>query len=94
MNTMADEVLPEGPPDAYKALVAAILEGPIPVGPEFDAAREIVRAKPESAVSFQAMCILLEGALGDASYPSDDTQVLVPLLKELARGTIAVQDLL
>ena len=91
---MADEVQPEGPPDTYKVLVDAILDGPIPTGREYDAARQILRRQPDSPVAFQAMCILLEGALGDADYPSDQTQVLVPLLKELARGTIAVQDLL
>jgi hypothetical protein len=36
----------------------------------------------------------LEGALADPALDIDEAQIVVPLLKELARGTVAVGDML
>jgi hypothetical protein len=91
---MADDVIPEGPPDAFMVLVQKVLAGPIPQGLEFDAARSVLIEEPGAPISFRALCILLEGALADPTFSVEDTQTLVPLLKELARGTVEVRDLL
>ena len=49
---------------------------------------------PGRPAGFTAIVILLEGALADASFDIGDTQLLVPLLKELARGSVRVEELL
>lgn len=74
-------------------LVARILAGPPPAGTEFDACRAVVRDDPSSDAAYQALCMLLEGALADPELDIDDTQVLVPLLKDLARGRVLPADL-
>lgn len=76
----------------YRSLVRSVLDGERPEGAEFDAARALVRGEPHSAASLQALCALLEGALADPTLPSDETQILVPLLKDLARGRVKVAD--
>lgn len=91
---MTEDVIMEGPPEAFKALVKGVLEGPVPVGVEFDAARTILSEDPSHPSSFNALCVLLEGALADPTFPVEETQALVPLLKALARGTLGVRDLL
>jgi len=40
------------------------------------------------------MAMLLEGALADPSFDIGDTQLLVPLLKELAHGGVRAEELL
>ncbi len=80
--------------DAYRALVHRLLEGPIPEGETFEACRAVLRAGPSTAEAFPALCMLLEGALGDAGLPIDDTQLVVPLLKALARGTLQPEEVL
>ncbi len=47
-----------------------------------------------SDTNFQAMCLLLEGALADPSLAIDDTQVVVRLLKELASGTLLPEEVM
>ena len=79
---------------ACSRLVQRVVRGGIPHGPEFDACRDVVVNSPEGQVRFHALCTLLEGALSDPGLDIDDTQVLVPLLRQLARGTITVGDLL
>ncbi|MCP4901369.1 MAG: hypothetical protein GY906_30760 [bacterium] len=91
---MADDVIPEGPPEDFVALVQKVLSGPIPKGLEFDAARAVLIEQPGAPTSFRALCILLEGALAEPTFSVKDTQTLVPLLKELARGTVEARDLL
>jgi len=80
--------------ERYRRLVEELLKGPIPQGPTFDGARAVIRTEPASDTGFQAMCVLLEGALADPGLEIDDTQVIVPLLRNLARGMVQVQDLL
>jgi hypothetical protein len=80
--------------EAYRRLVQRVLEGGIPQGADFEACRAVLRNRPDEAVAFQALCTLLEGALADPTLPIDDTQLLVPLLKALARGTLDVEELL
>lgn len=79
----------------YRRLVQRVLEGGIPHGSDFDVCRTILRSHPDDRdVTFQALCMLLEGALADASLEIDATQTVVPLLKDLARGAVDVGDLL
>jgi hypothetical protein len=42
----------------------------------------------------QALCTLLECALADPKLDIDDTQIVVPLLRRLARGAVSVEELL
>ncbi len=79
--------------DHYRALVRRILAGGPPLGLPFDSCRAVVRAEPDSSSAFPALCMLLEGALADASLTIEDTQLLVPLIKDLARGLVAPGDL-
>jgi len=75
-------------------LVRRLLSGEGPHGTEFDACRAVIRSAPSSEPAFQALVILLEGALADPSLDIDDTQVLVPLIKDLAAGRQRPEDLL
>ncbi len=76
-----------------RRLVALLLDGETPSGTDFDVCREIIRREPDGSASFQALCMLLEGALADARLDIDDTQVVVRLLKALARSEIRVEEL-
>jgi hypothetical protein len=80
--------------ERYRRLVERVVTGHIPQGPDFDACRALLRASPSGEEGFTAVVILLEGALADASFDIGDTQLLVPLLKELARGSVRVEELL
>ena len=77
----------------YRRLVQRVLTGSIPHGTDFDACRAVLRSQGDDD-AFQALCLLLEGALADPKLGIDDTHTLVPLLKDLARGTVAVRELL
>jgi hypothetical protein len=77
-----------------RRLVQRVLAGDIPQGGEFDACRAVLTSGCDDQTRFQALSALLEGALADPSYGIDDTQELVPLLKELARGDVDLRDLL
>ncbi len=77
----------------YRQLVRQLLDGETPSGKIFDGARAILKTEPGSASGFQAICVLLEGAMADAKLPIDDAQMIVPLLKNLASGTVQVEDL-
>jgi len=77
--------------EAYRDLVTRILDGTAPPDDELNMCRATVRAAVAVAdrqTAMQALCMLLEGALADPSLSIDDTQVLVPLLKALARGRV------
>ena len=75
-------------------LVRRLLSGEDPRGPEFDACRALIRGEPRSEATFHALITLLEGALADPALDIDDTQVLVPLIKDLARGSLLPEDVL
>lgn len=74
-------------------LVHRLLEGTLPAGRDFDACRAVLTDDPDPDAAFHALTMLLEGALADPHLAIDDTQVLVPLLKDLARGRVKPQDL-
>ncbi len=80
--------------ERYRQLVRHLLDGSSPAGDTFAACRAVLRRAPGSEAAFRALCMLLEGALADPQLPIDDAQVIVPVLKNLARGTICVGDLL
>jgi hypothetical protein len=80
--------------DAYRRLVQQLLEGGIPQGEDFDACRAVLRTRPSDDMGFQAVCMLLEGALAEPNLSIDDTQLVVALLKALAAGTLRVEELL
>ena len=77
----------------FRELAQKVLEEGPPTGEEFDVCRAVVRDDSGSDAAFQAMCMLLEGALAEPTLSSEDTQVLVPLLKNLAMGLVRVGDL-
>lgn len=77
-----------------RRLVQRIVTGRIPSGRELDVCREILTSKCEEAVAFQALFTLLRGALADPLFNIDDTQLVVPLLKALARGDLTAGELL
>jgi len=80
--------------ESYRRLVQRVVGGGIPSGKDFDACRMILASQPSSESAFTALCVLLEGALADASFDIGATQDLVPLLRELARGRLRVEELL
>ena len=80
--------------ESYRRLVQRVLAGHIPQGPDFDACRAVLCTAPSGEAAFTALSMLLEGALADPSFDIGDTQLLVPLLKELARGSVRAEDLL
>jgi hypothetical protein len=80
--------------ESYRSLVQHVLAGRIPRGADFDACRAVLRTGLSGEAAFTALSMLLEGALADPSFDIADTQLLVPLLKELARGSVRVEELL
>ena len=80
--------------ESYRRLVERVVNGHIPQGPDFEACRAVLRASPSGDTAFTALAMLLEGALADPAFDIGDTQQLVPLLKELARGSVRAEDLL
>jgi hypothetical protein len=82
------------PHESYRSLVQRVLAGRIPHGADFEACRAVLRASPSSEAAFTALAVLLEGALADPSFDLGDTQLLVPLIKELARGSVRTEELL
>lgn len=77
-----------------RRLVQRILTGRIPSGRELDVCREILKSECDEPVAFQALFTLLRGALADPLFNIDDTQLVVPLVKALARGELTAGDLL
>lgn len=82
------------PLNEQRRLVQRILTGSIPSGRELDVCREILASECEEVIAFQALFTLLRGALADPLFNIDDTQLVVPLLKSLARGELTAGDLL
>jgi hypothetical protein len=76
----------------YHRLVQRLLEGGIPRGGEFDACRAVLSRETVDDFTLQALCTLLEGALADPRLDINDTQTIVPLLKELARRTVTPEE--
>ena len=66
----------------------------LPRGEQFDACRAVLTNGGGEDTNFQALCLLLEGALADPSLAIDDTQVVVRLLKELANGTLLPEEVM
>jgi len=79
---------------AYRRLVQRVLDGGIPQGLDYDACRAVLQSRSPGEEGFVALCVLLEGALADPMLDVAETQIVVPLLKRLARGTLRVEDLL
>jgi hypothetical protein len=82
------------PHESYRRVVQRVVAGRIPPGADFDACRAVLRAGPSSEEAFTALSMLLEGALADPAFDIGDTQLLVPLIKELARGSVRAEELL
>ena len=78
----------------YRRLVQRVLDGGIPRGLDYDACRAVLQSESLDEEGFLALCVLLEGALADPMLDVGETQIVVPLLKRLARGTVKVEDLL
>jgi hypothetical protein len=81
----------------FRDLVGRILASERPGGAELDTCRAAFNAAinaGENEVAYQALCMLLEGALADPALSIDDTQILVPLLRALARGTVEPGELI
>lgn len=77
-----------------RRLLQRVLVGPIPRGPEFDACRAVLQGAAGTEVAFQAVCMLLEGALADPRLDIDDAQDVVRLLRDLAAGIVTPGELL
>jgi hypothetical protein len=79
---------------AFRALVRRVVAGERASGGELDACRAVLQRETDSGLTFQALCMLLEGALADPTLPIDDTRLVVTLLKQLARGAVAPEQVL
>ena len=77
----------------HRRLVQRILAGGIPEGKDFDACRAVLRTESSDDEAFAALFTLLQGALADPFFGIDETQQVVPILKALSRGEIAVREL-
>ncbi len=78
----------------FRDLVATLLEGPPPEGPDFDLCRGLLRRERTGEAVYQALCMLLEGALADPSFDIEATQTLVRLLRALARGAVRAEEVI
>lgn len=81
------------PTETELAVGRRLVAGPRPAGEELDACRAVLRHDPRSPEAFPAACMLLEGALADPELPVDDTRAVVFLLRALARGRVAPEEL-
>ena len=79
--------------DEHRRLVQRILAGGIPQGKDFDACRTVLKGDCDEDEAFAALFTLLEGALADPFFDIRDTQMVVPILKALARREIGVREL-
>ena len=79
---------------AFRALVGRILAGEVAVASETEACRAVLSSGAEPPLAFQALCMLLEGALADPTLSVDDTHLVVGLLKGLARGAVTPEQVL
>lgn len=79
---------------AFRAVVRRVVSGDGSAGGDLDACRAVLQGGAEPALTFQALCMLLEGALADPTLPIDDTRLVVTLLKALARGTVTPEQVL
>jgi len=77
-----------------RRLVQRILADSIPAGREIDECRQVLAHHCDETEAFQALFTLLRGALADPFFNIDDTQLVVPILKALARGDLKAGDLL
>ena len=77
-----------------RRLVQRILSERSPSGRELDLCREILKTECEEPVAFQALFTLLRGAMADPLFNIDDTQLVVPILKAMARGELTAGELL
>jgi hypothetical protein len=77
-----------------RRLVQRIVSGRIPSGRELDVCREVLASGCDEEASFAALFTLLRGALADPFFSIDDTQMVVPILKAMARGELTAGDLL
>ena len=59
---------------AYRRLVQRVLEGGIPRGNDFDACRALLRSPARGPEAYQALCVLLEGALADPDMNIAETR--------------------
>ncbi len=80
--------------DEQRRLVQRILGGGIPSGREFDECRAALAAQSDTKTCFNALFTLLQGALADPFFPIDETERVVPIIRDLARGEIEAKDLL
>ena len=79
--------------DDHRRLVQRILSGGIPKGKDFDACRAVLGDDSDDETAFAALFTLLQGALSDPFFGSDETQQVVPILKALTRGDVKVREL-
>jgi hypothetical protein len=77
-----------------RALVRRLVDEGPPHGEEFRACRAVVTGEPAGEAAFEALCMILEGALADPGLAIDDTHTLVAVLKGLARGAVTPGELL
>jgi len=89
MNDDNRHSLPE-----QRRLVQRLLTGSIPAGRELEVCRGVLAAPCDETTAFQALFTLLRGALADPFFNIDDTQLVVPILKAMARGELKAGDLL
>lgn len=78
----------------FRAVVSRVMQGPEPDGAQFDALRELLRRDPAGETGYQALCMLLEGALTRPDFPVRDTGTVVAALHGLAEGGLTPEALL
>jgi hypothetical protein len=79
--------------DEHRRLVQRILAGGIPQGKDFDVCRSLLENDCSEEEAFASLFTLLQGALADPFFDIRDTQMVVPILKALARREIGAKEL-
>ncbi len=77
-----------------RRLVQQLIEGRIPAGEAFDECRAALAADPDEETAFEAMFMLLRGALSDPFLGMEETERVVPILTALTRGEVPARELL
>lgn len=80
--------------EEFRELVDRVVHGSDPAGRDFDVCRELLRREPHGEAAFQALCMLLEGALTRPDLPVHDAGTTVGVLRALAEKRVEPRELL
>lgn len=80
--------------DRFRDLVQRLVVAKRPAGEPFDTSRRLLAGGVRGEAGGQALRVLLEGAMADASTSIEDAQTIMALLKAADAGRVRLEQLL